>query len=73
MDARMPNEFFEMAVVHLPQQRLPGPKGGRKPIDHYTVLRVIWFVLVTGNRWRCSLGIGMLRRDGSHSVAGMGA
>lgn len=52
MDARMPNEFFEMAVVHLPEQRLPGPKGGRKPIDHYTVLRVIWFVLVTGNRWR---------------------
>jgi transposase len=52
MDARMPEEFYELVVVHLPEQRQPGPAGGRKPIDHHTVLKVIWFVLVTGCRWK---------------------
>lgn len=29
MDARMSQEFFEMAVIHLPKQSSPGSKGGR--------------------------------------------
>ena len=52
MDARMPEEFYELVIDHLPEQRAPGPQGGRRPTDHHTVLKVIWFVLVTGCRWR---------------------
>jgi transposase len=52
MDARMPEEFYELAIDYLPEQREPGPKGGRRPIDHRRVLKVIWFVLVTGCRWK---------------------
>lgn len=52
MDARMPEEFHELVVGHLPEQRQPGPEGGRRPIEHRTVLKVIWFVLVTGCRWK---------------------
>ena len=52
MQARMPNEFYELVVGHLPEQKEPGPNGGRRPIDHHTVLKVIWFVLVTGCRWK---------------------
>lgn len=52
MDARMSQEFFEMAVFHLPKQNSPGSKGGRPWIDHYVVLKVIWFVEVTGCRWK---------------------
>lgn len=52
MHARMPEEFFDAVVCYLPEQREPGPDGGRRPIDHHTVLKVIWFVLVTGCRWR---------------------
>ena len=28
------------------------PQGGRPPKSHRTVLKVIWFVLVTGCRWK---------------------
>lgn len=52
MDARMPEAFYEAVVVYLPEQREAGPAGGRRPIDHHTVLKVIWFVLVTGCRWK---------------------
>jgi transposase len=52
MDARMPEEFYESVVVYLPEQNEPGPKGGRRPIRHHTVLKVIWFVLATGCRWK---------------------
>jgi transposase len=51
-DARMPEKFYELARPMLPVERQPGPKGGRPPIGHHTVLRVIWFVLVTGCRWK---------------------
>jgi transposase len=51
MDARMPEEFFEEAKPFLPPEKLPGPKGGRPPVGHKVVLKVIWFVLVTGCRW----------------------
>jgi transposase len=52
MNARMPEEFYELAVVHLPEESVPGAAGGRRRIEHYTVLKVIWFVLVTGCRWK---------------------
>jgi len=51
-DARMPEKFYEMARPLLPLEREPGPQGGRRPIGHYNVLKVIWFVLVTGCRWK---------------------
>lgn len=51
-DARMPERFYELARPLLPPEREPGPQGGRRPVDHYSVLKVIWFVLVTGCRWK---------------------
>jgi transposase len=51
-DARMPEEFYELTCPILPPEREPGPIGGRPTIPHRTVLKVIWFVLVTGCRWK---------------------
>jgi transposase len=51
-DARMPEEFYELARPLLPAEKEPGPQGGRPPVGHYFVLKVIWFVLVTGCRWK---------------------
>ena len=51
-DARMPEKFFELARPLLPAEGESGPQGGRPPIGHYSVLKVIWFVLVTGCRWK---------------------
>lgn len=51
-DARMPKVFYELARPMLPAERESGPQGGRPPIGHDSVLKVIWFVLVTGCRWK---------------------
>jgi transposase len=51
MEARMPEEFFEEVKPLLPAERAPGPEGGRPQIGHGVVMKVIWFVLVTGCRW----------------------
>ena len=51
-DARMPEEFYELARPLLPPEQEVGPQGGRPPIGHYEVLKVIWFALVTGCRWK---------------------
>jgi transposase len=51
MDARMPEEFFEEVMPLLPAEKRPGPEGGRPRVGHEVVLKVIWFVLVTGCRW----------------------
>jgi len=51
-DARMPERFYESARPLLPEEAPPGPHGGRPPSKHYNVLKVIWFVLVTGCRWK---------------------
>jgi transposase len=48
----MPEAFYELARPLLPAERESGPQGGRPPIGHHTVLKVIWFVLVTGCRWK---------------------
>jgi transposase len=49
--SRMPDEFFDLVSHHLPPEPIVGPKGGRPPIPHRTVLRVIWYVLASGCRW----------------------
>lgn len=52
MNARMPEEFYELVVEYLPPEKQPGPQGGRRPVRHRTVLKVIWFVMATGCRWK---------------------
>ncbi len=47
--ASMPDEFYDIVVHHLPPEE---PVDGRPPIGHYEVLRLIWYVLVTGVRWQ---------------------
>lgn len=49
--AHMPDEFFALIVHHLPPEQPVGPKGGRPRVRHKVAMRVIWFVLATGNRW----------------------
>jgi transposase len=49
--AQMPLEFMDELKPHLPPERPVGPRGGRPPIGHLVVMRVIWYVLSTGCRW----------------------
>jgi transposase len=49
--AHMPPEFFDTVAHHLPPEQPVGPKGGRPRVDHFSVIRVPWFVLTTGARW----------------------
>lgn len=49
--AHMPEEFYDLVSHHLPPEQPVGPKGGRPRISHRLALKVIWFVLATGNRW----------------------
>jgi transposase len=51
MEARMPEAFFEEVKPLLPPEKLVGSQGGRPRIGQEIVLKVIWFVLVTGCRW----------------------
>lgn len=51
-DACMPEKFYELARPMLPAEKEIGPQGGRLRITHRTVLKIIWFVLVTGCRWK---------------------
>ncbi len=51
-DARMPEEFYELARPLLPPEKEMGLQGGRPAKSHRTVLKVIWFVLVTSCRWK---------------------
>jgi transposase len=51
-ESRMPEEFFQDLEPHLPPEKTIGPQGGRPPISHHVVMKVIWFVLVTGSRWQ---------------------
>lgn len=38
--------------ARMPEEKEPGPQGGRRPTRRRSVLKVIWFVLViqTGGR-----------------------
>jgi transposase len=49
--ARMPDAFYDLAAHHLPPEQPVGPAGGRPPINHRLILKVLWFVLATGCRW----------------------
>jgi transposase len=49
--ATMPDEFYDLVAHHLPPEPLPGVRGGRPRVPHRVAVRVIWFVLATGNRW----------------------
>ena len=51
-DTCMPERYYEIAYPMLPPEKESGPLGGRPRITHRTVLKVIWFVLVTGCRWK---------------------
>lgn len=52
-ECRMPEEFYdEIAAQHLPPEEPVGPQGGRPPIRNRVVLKVIWYVLRTGCRWK---------------------
>lgn len=51
-NACMPEKFYELARPLLPAEKEIGPEGGRRPKSHRTVLKVIWFVLVTSCRWK---------------------
>lgn len=51
-DACMPEKFYELARPMLPPEQEIGPHGGRPRKSHRTVLKVIWFVLVTSCRWK---------------------
>jgi len=49
--ARMPDEFYDLVAHHLPPEQPVGALGGRPRVRHRVALRVIWFVLATGDRW----------------------
>src|SRR3954451_7625903 len=49
--AIMPAEFYEELESLLPEEMPVGSQGGRPRIAHGVVMRVIWFVLVSGCRW----------------------
>lgn len=49
--SHMPDEFFDLVAHHLPPEQPVGPRGGRPPIPHRIVVRVLWFVLASGTRW----------------------
>ena len=51
-DACMPEKFYELACPMLPLEKEIGREGGRRRKSHHTVLKVIWFVLVTSCRWK---------------------
>ena len=50
-NAHMPQEFFDAVSRQLPAEPPVGPKGGRPRVGHFSVVRVLWFVLTTGARW----------------------
>jgi transposase len=50
-NAHMPDEFYDLVAHHLPPEQPVGPRGGRPPVPHRVVVRVLWFVLASGTRW----------------------
>lgn len=51
-DSTMPDDFYEEVEAYLPPEKTVGPQGGRPLIPNEVVTKVIYYVLVTGVRWR---------------------
>lgn len=51
-ECRLPDQFADVAAHHLPPDRPVGAAGGRPRVPNRTVLKVLWYVLTTGCRWR---------------------
>jgi transposase len=51
-DACMPEKWYEAVHPMLPPEQEIGSRGGRPRTPHHVVLKVIWFVLATGCRWK---------------------
>jgi transposase len=47
----MPDAFYDLVAHHLPPEQPVGALGGRPRVRHRVALRVIWFILATGDRW----------------------
>lgn len=47
----MPEGFYDILCPYLPPDAPAGPQGGRPRVANSIVMKVIWFVLVTGVRW----------------------
>lgn len=52
MQSKMPEEFWNAVKKFLPEKHPPNPKGGRPTIPHRVVLNIIWYVEVSGCRWK---------------------
>lgn len=51
-DHQMPQAFHEIVLHHLPPDQPVRSFGGRPRIANRIVMKVIWYVLTTGCRWR---------------------
>jgi hypothetical protein len=49
--ARMPDAFFAESESLLPPEEPMGPEGGTLWIPHRAVIKVLWYLPVTGCRW----------------------
>lgn len=47
----IPDDLLRFILAELPPLAEPTSNGGRRPIEHEVVVRVIWHVLTTGCRW----------------------
>ena len=48
----IPESLLALIVAHVPRTPKPSRRGGRPRICHESVIRAIWFVLISGCRWR---------------------
>jgi hypothetical protein len=72
-NAHMPDDFYDLVCHHLPPEKPVGPEGGRPRIRHRVVLKVIWFVLVSGCRWEdVPLEMGCFGSYGASPLAKLG-
>ena len=49
--ARMTDAFFAELKTLLPAEEPVGPEGVRPRVPHCVVIKVLWYLQVTGCRW----------------------